>query len=396
MSKFAIRLLTLACSRWRWWQRPSSPRSTPRPTAIHRRRRRSRARRRKSSEVQTRAARTPHSPTGIAPPTPRSMTAATMPRAIAQLKALGRDDSAAVANLIGYSYRKLGDYKVSQIWYERALKADPNHVKTWQYYGLWQVEQGNRDQAQYHLNRIAALAGTGSEEYRSLAAALEKPPGTGLRLLIHATLHQPARPSKVAPALFCPIAFRHSRLLFDRSPTAASSDISGDGARGTMAAIRDRILPRLDRIPVAGLAAAGLHRRHRPSRQGRRRICVRPCQSRHRRKAHPAPPLPDRFAFQEFHRGRNHEAAGAAQVAAGRSGRAICEGPASASRRNHHRATSARTAPALPATGTIPASSRPAALPQREGTDGGLQLPPPSRPIRVSNTRTTGSDCSAW
>jgi tetratricopeptide (TPR) repeat protein len=99
--------------------------------------------------------------------------------AIGQLKALGRDDSAAVANLIGYSYRKLGDYKVAQIWYERALKADPNHVKTWQYYGLWQVEQGNRDSAQYHLNRIAALAGTGSEEYRSLAAALEKPPGTG-------------------------------------------------------------------------------------------------------------------------------------------------------------------------------------------------------------------------
>jgi tetratricopeptide (TPR) repeat protein len=99
---------------------------------------------------------------------------------IKQLKALGQDDSAAVANLIGYSYRKLGDYKVAQIWYERALKADPNHVKTWQYYGLWQIEQGNREQAQYHLNRIATLAGTNSEEYRSLAAALEKPPGTGL------------------------------------------------------------------------------------------------------------------------------------------------------------------------------------------------------------------------
>ena len=100
--------------------------------------------------------------------------------AIAQLKTLGRDDSAAVANLIGYSYRQLGDYKVSQIWYERALKADPNHVKTWQYYGLWQVEQGNRDQAQYHLTKIAQLAGTDSEEYRSLAAAIAQPPGTGL------------------------------------------------------------------------------------------------------------------------------------------------------------------------------------------------------------------------
>ncbi len=100
--------------------------------------------------------------------------------AIEQLKALGRDDRADVANLIGYSYRKLGDYKLSQVWYERALKADPNHVRTWQYYGLWQVEQGNRDQAQYHLNKIAQLAGTDSAEYRSLAAALEKPPGTGL------------------------------------------------------------------------------------------------------------------------------------------------------------------------------------------------------------------------
>src|ERR1700738_112688 len=100
--------------------------------------------------------------------------------AIGQLKALGHDDNAAVANLIGYSYRKLGDYKVSQIWYERALKADPNHVKTWQYYGLWQVEQGNRDQAQYHLGRIRQICGTDCAEYQSLASALEKPTGTGL------------------------------------------------------------------------------------------------------------------------------------------------------------------------------------------------------------------------
>jgi len=99
---------------------------------------------------------------------------------IEQLKALGQDDFANVANLIGYSYRKLGDYKLSQVWYERALKADPNHVLTWNYYGLWQIEQGNRDQAEYHLTRIAAICGTDCAEYRSLAEALEKPPGTGL------------------------------------------------------------------------------------------------------------------------------------------------------------------------------------------------------------------------
>jgi len=100
--------------------------------------------------------------------------------AIDQLKALGHDDQPNVANLIGYSYRKLGDYQLSQVWYQRALKADPNHVLTWQYYGLWQLEQGNREQALYHLSRIAAICGTDCEHYKSLAAAIEKPPGTGL------------------------------------------------------------------------------------------------------------------------------------------------------------------------------------------------------------------------
>jgi tetratricopeptide (TPR) repeat protein len=100
--------------------------------------------------------------------------------AIDQLKSLKRNDVADVANLIGYSYRKLGDYQSSKTYYELALKDDPNHVRTWQYYGLWQLEQGNREQAQYHLNKIASLAGTDSSEYRSLAAALDKPTGATL------------------------------------------------------------------------------------------------------------------------------------------------------------------------------------------------------------------------
>jgi tetratricopeptide (TPR) repeat protein len=100
--------------------------------------------------------------------------------AITQLKALGHEDVADVANLMGYSYRKLGDYKVSQVWYERALQADPNHVRTWQYYGLWQLEQGNRESAQYHLGRIKQICGTDCSEYKSLAMALDQPAGTGL------------------------------------------------------------------------------------------------------------------------------------------------------------------------------------------------------------------------
>ena len=175
MSKFAIRLLTLAMLSVAVVAAPvhawAAPDNDPPPSD-------SKGKKKKSSENGTRsyAAFADGYRAAYATIYDRHDYAA----AIEQLKALGHDDSAAVANLIGYSYRKLGDYKVSQIWYERALKADPNHVKTWQYYGLWQVEQGNRGQAQYHLSRIAAISGTASEEYKSLADALAKPPGTGL------------------------------------------------------------------------------------------------------------------------------------------------------------------------------------------------------------------------
>jgi tetratricopeptide (TPR) repeat protein len=91
---------------------------------------------------------------------------------IARLKALKRADHADVANLIGYANRKLGNYDESKVWYEAALKADPSHVRTWQYYGLWQLEQGNRTQAQVHLNKIASLCGTSCAEYRSLSEAM--------------------------------------------------------------------------------------------------------------------------------------------------------------------------------------------------------------------------------
>src|SRR5258705_6331258 len=90
--------------------------------------------------------------------------------AIEQLKALGQDDRADVANLIGYSYRKLGDYKVSQIWYERALQADPDHIGTWQYYGLWQGEQGKPQFPPHHLKPIAALGPATTDQQRSLDA----------------------------------------------------------------------------------------------------------------------------------------------------------------------------------------------------------------------------------
>ncbi|MBI3434573.1 MAG: tetratricopeptide repeat protein [Proteobacteria bacterium] len=93
---------------------------------------------------------------------------------IARLRALGRDDDAAVATLIGFASRKLGRYDDARAWYERALAADPAHVRTWQYYGMWHAEQGNLIKAADFLKRIEALCGgVACKEYKDLKGAIE-------------------------------------------------------------------------------------------------------------------------------------------------------------------------------------------------------------------------------
>src|SRR4029079_14690375 len=78
---------------------------------------------------------------------------------IAAMHALGHDEHPDVANYIGYSYRKLGDYDQSKHWYELALAADPRHVRTWSYYGMWQAEQGNRLKAEDFLQKVKLICG---------------------------------------------------------------------------------------------------------------------------------------------------------------------------------------------------------------------------------------------
>jgi tetratricopeptide (TPR) repeat protein len=93
---------------------------------------------------------------------------------IAAMHALGRDDHPDVANYIGYANRKMGDYDQSRIWYEAALKADPNHVRTWSYYGMWHMEQGNRLKALDNLQKVQLICGnTSCEEYRQLKDVID-------------------------------------------------------------------------------------------------------------------------------------------------------------------------------------------------------------------------------
>src|SRR4051812_19524707 len=94
--------------------------------------------------------------------------------AFAAFKALDADDTPDVANYLGYTARKLGDYELSKVWYERALASDPKHVRTWQYYGMWQVEQGNMLKAADFLEKIEAICGNKScKEYQDLKGGME-------------------------------------------------------------------------------------------------------------------------------------------------------------------------------------------------------------------------------
>ena len=93
--------------------------------------------------------------------------------AFAAFKDLDAEDTPDVANYLGYTARKLGDYDLSKYWYERALANDPKHVRTWQYYGMWQVEQGNMLKAADFLENIRLICGTGCKEYKDLKGGME-------------------------------------------------------------------------------------------------------------------------------------------------------------------------------------------------------------------------------
>jgi len=93
---------------------------------------------------------------------------------IAAMHALGHDDNPEIANYLGYASRKLGRYDEAKFWYEKALAADPNHVRTWSYYGMWHAEQGNLLMAQDYLEKVRSICGnTDCEEYKKLKGVIE-------------------------------------------------------------------------------------------------------------------------------------------------------------------------------------------------------------------------------
>jgi tetratricopeptide (TPR) repeat protein len=92
---------------------------------------------------------------------------------LAAMQALGQDENSDVATAIGFASRKLGRYDDAKFWYDRALASNPKNARTWQYYGMWHLEQGNRLKAEDHLQTIRLICGgEACVEFKALKDAL--------------------------------------------------------------------------------------------------------------------------------------------------------------------------------------------------------------------------------
>lgn len=93
--------------------------------------------------------------------------------AILKLQRVLKDNPEApeVLNWLGYSFRKLKDYPTSKLYYDAALKVDPNYLPAIEYQGEWFIETGDFDSARTNLSKLQLLCGK-CHEYEDLARAL--------------------------------------------------------------------------------------------------------------------------------------------------------------------------------------------------------------------------------
>jgi len=79
-----------------------------------------------------------------------------------------KEDNAEVFTGVGFSHRKLGNFRMGLRYYKAALKIDPDYVKARQYLGEGYVSKGKLKKAERQLEEIEARCGTGCETYQTL------------------------------------------------------------------------------------------------------------------------------------------------------------------------------------------------------------------------------------
>lgn len=99
-------------------------------------------------------------------------------QALTTLTAVQHPDSMTLT-MIGYTWRKMGDFGKAQAFYAKALALDPDNVNTHEYLGEAYVEQGRLDLATAELTTVARISGTASEQYVDLSRAIDGIPDRG-------------------------------------------------------------------------------------------------------------------------------------------------------------------------------------------------------------------------
>ena len=77
-----------------------------------------------------------------------------------------------VYNMMGFSLRKLKDYKQAYTFYRKALEFDPEHKGALDYLGELYVETGQVDKAKEHVTLLKKLCPSGCEELADLEQAI--------------------------------------------------------------------------------------------------------------------------------------------------------------------------------------------------------------------------------
>ncbi len=83
-------------------------------------------------------------------------------------------EHADVYNLLGFSLRKLGDFKTSYTYYQKALDYDPNHKSAHEYIGELYLETSRPEKAREHHAILVKLCPSGCEEREDLERAMQK------------------------------------------------------------------------------------------------------------------------------------------------------------------------------------------------------------------------------
>jgi tetratricopeptide (TPR) repeat protein len=97
-------------------------------------------------------------------------------QALADLKVIDSEfkNNADVNNLLGYSSRKLKQYKPAARYYEKALRIDPNHLGAIEYQGELFVLTNKVSSAKKNLAKLEKLCGLKCGEYLDLKKAIGK------------------------------------------------------------------------------------------------------------------------------------------------------------------------------------------------------------------------------